>query len=323
MTSLRFAGLRASVVRPWRELARDDRPAAPALARRPRDAVQQRVAFERIGEIHAARIQSRRAIQQARRRDARMRLLRQRVHLGDRIAHDVCDRGLLVDDAVDERGVGAVLEQAAHQVRQQVFVRSDWRVHAAWQPELVGADDLRIQLLAHAVQALELERALRLRGELHDGRDGLRVVSRELRIDARARSDQLARASDVRHIRVHLAREHRIAGKSALLRALDLAVPVRALHEPHVQPAVGRAGQIAQPANDLARALLIGLHRQAEPVPAFELAASAPRARSAPATAPAAPPLPRRPSARCLRRAPRSRARADAAPARQARVAAA
>ena len=166
-----------------------------------------------------------------------MCLLRQRVHFEHRIADDIGDGCLLIDDAIDERRVGAVLQQPPHQVRQQILVRADRRVHAARQAELVRADDLRIQLLAHAMQALELERALGLRRELDDRRDRLRIVSRELRIDARARADQLARAGDVRHIRVDLAREHRIAGEPALLRALDLAVPVRALHEPHVQAA--------------------------------------------------------------------------------------
>ena len=271
MTSLRFAGLRSFDRATLAQLARDDRAASPALARRARDAGCERVVLERIGQIHAARIQSRRAVQHARQRNARMRLLRQRVHFGDRIADDVGDGRLLIDDAIDERRVGAVLQQAAHQVRQQVFVRADRRIHAARQAELVRADDLRIQLLAHAMQALEFERALGLRGELHDRRDGLRVVRRELRIDARACADQLARAGDVRHVGVDLAREHRIAGEPALLRALDLAVPVRALHEPHVQPRIGRAGEVAQPANDFTRALLIRLHRQAETVPALEL----------------------------------------------------
>src|SRR6185436_20245776 len=115
------------------------------------------------------------------------------------------------------------------------------------------------------------ERTLGLRGKLRDGRDGLRIVSRELRIDVRARADQLARAGDIRHVCVDLAREHWITGEPALLRSLDLAVPIRTFHEPHVQSCVGRAGEVAQPADEFARPLLIGLYCQAETVPPLEL----------------------------------------------------
>src|SRR5262249_3802208 len=84
-------------------------------------------------------------------------------------------------------------------------------------------------------------------------------------------ADQLAGAGDVRHVGVDLTSEYRIAGEPALLAALDFAVPVRAFDQPHVQTRAGRAGEIAQPADHLARALLISLHRQAEAVPTLEL----------------------------------------------------
>jgi hypothetical protein len=77
----------------------------------------------------------------------------------DRIAHQVVDRHRLVGDAVDEAGVGAVLQQAPHQVRQQVLVRTHRRVHAAGHVEAVGRHDFGVQVVAHAVQFLELERA--------------------------------------------------------------------------------------------------------------------------------------------------------------------
>src|SRR4030095_5830833 len=96
-------------------------------------------------------------------------------------------------------------------------------------------------------------------------------VSRELRIDVRAGTDQLARAGDVGHISVDLAREHRIPDEPAFLAALDLAVPVRSFDEAHVQARIGRAREVAQPADDFARALLISLHCQTETVPSLEL----------------------------------------------------
>ena len=56
---------------------------------------------------------------------------RQGVDLGDRIGDDHLGGRRFVDDAVDEGGVGAVLEQPAHQVRQQVLVLAHRRIDAA------------------------------------------------------------------------------------------------------------------------------------------------------------------------------------------------
>ena len=74
-------------------------------------------------------------------------------------SHQLLERHRSVGDAVDERGVGAVLQQAAHQVGQQRLVRADRRVDAAGPAELAfghGPHHLLVQRLAHAVQALEL-----------------------------------------------------------------------------------------------------------------------------------------------------------------------
>ena len=41
------------------------------------------------------------------------------------------NRHILIDDAIDEARIGAVFEQASHQVRQQIFVTADRRIDAA------------------------------------------------------------------------------------------------------------------------------------------------------------------------------------------------
>ncbi len=66
------------------------------------------------------------------------------------------------------------------------------------------------------------------------------------------------------------AREHRIARQAALLGALDLAVPVGALHQPHVERAPRLAGNPDQVAQHRGRALLVGLYREPEAGPALE-----------------------------------------------------
>ena len=68
-----------------------------------------------------------------------------------------------------------------------------------------------------------------------------------------------------------LPREDRIVLQPVELGALDLAVPVGALDQPHHQPAPAAAAEIDQPVDREERALLVGLHDEADAVPAFEL----------------------------------------------------
>ncbi len=95
-----------------------------------------------------------------------MRLAVELAQPRDRIGDDLVERRLLVDDAVDEGGVGAVLEQAAHEIGQQILVAADRGIDAARLTEAIGralgADDLLVERLAHAVQPLELVVAARL-----------------------------------------------------------------------------------------------------------------------------------------------------------------
>ena len=74
-------------------------------------------------------------------------------------------------------------------------------------------------------------------------------------------------ASHIAKVGHRLAGEHRIVGKPALLGALDLGVPVRALDQADRQPAPRCGGNLLDPIDDGERALLIGLHREAKTVP--------------------------------------------------------
>ena len=85
---------------------------------------------------------------------------------GDRIGDDLLDRQGLVDDPVDEGGVGAVLQQPAHQIGEQVFMTADRGVDPHRQARLVRSHDLRVERLAHAVQALKLEIAAIARDQI-------------------------------------------------------------------------------------------------------------------------------------------------------------
>jgi hypothetical protein len=70
-------------------------------------------------------------------RNARMRDVIELFHLAHRVGNDVLDRRLVVGKPVDERGVGAVLQQPAHQIGEQVLMAADRGVDAARPVELV------------------------------------------------------------------------------------------------------------------------------------------------------------------------------------------
>jgi hypothetical protein len=142
---------------------------------------------------------------------------------------------------------------------------------------------------------------------------GVRVVRGELRVDGVGRGQQLARAGQVGHVGVHLARVDRVAFQAIDLRALDLAVPVRALDQPHHQAVAAAARQVDQVVDHERAALLVGLDHKADAVPALPVRAQSTASPAGRATAPAGRPLRRRCSGRCRTGAP-------ARPAQQARV---
>ena len=95
-------------------------------------------------------------IERDRHRQARVCIGVEPLELGDRIADDIEHRYLLVHEAIHEGGVGAVLEQTAHQVGEQVLVLAHRRIDAHGRKALDLALGLRIEEPAHAVQPLEL-----------------------------------------------------------------------------------------------------------------------------------------------------------------------
>ena len=186
----------------------------------------------------------------------------ERIDFGDGVGHHLFRRKAGIDDAVDERRVGAILEQAPDEIRQQVFMCADRRIDAAGVFAPGPAHHAVVQLRAHSMQALEFEPIRIATENFRDMRDGVRIVGRELGIDALAGALEQARAGEIGHVGVRLAREHRIAGEPALLRALDLAVPVRALDQAQRDAPVGLAQPLPQPLERCVGPLLVGLHRE-------------------------------------------------------------
>ena len=172
-----------------------------------------------------------------------------------------------ISQLVHERRVGAVFKQPAHQVGEQVAVLAHGGVDAHRNQPV---DDLAVHAVAHAVQALHLERRMGRLRHLHDGGNGAGVVRGELRVDHGGMRDQPGRAGQVADVGVVLVREHRVPGQAAFLSALDLAVPIRALHQPHHEAQVVAPGHGGHLVDDGQRAGLVGLHGQAKALPLRE-----------------------------------------------------
>ena len=192
-----------------------------------------------------------------------------------RILHQIREGDVVVRDAVDEGGVGPVLQQAAHQVGEQGLVAAHRSIDAAGATQLaVGhlADHLFVQGFTHAVQALELvlARVVVLTRQLIDGRQGVGVVGGELGIDGLGHRQQLAGAGEVGDVRVGLAGIDRVAFQPFLLGALDLAVPVGALHQTDHQAVTAALGEIDDVVDHIGAALLVGLDDEADAVPVGE-----------------------------------------------------
>ena len=146
---------------------------------------------------------------------------------------------------------------------------ADRGIDPARAAQLVVADDLLIQRLPHAVQALELilagdERA----GHAVDRRDRVGIMGGELREHRVGCGQQRAGAGEIADVGVDLPGEHRKALKPVDLGALDLAVPVGALDQADHEPVAAAPCEIDQPADHVGAAFLICLHHEADAVPA-------------------------------------------------------
>ena len=112
-----------------------------------------------------------------------------------RVCHDFGDGRIVIGQTIDKAGVGAIFQEAANQIGQQVFMAADGCIDAAG---LVG-DDLRIKRFAHAMQALEFV-ALVVTSHNADGGDGLGVVGGKLWIEKVTPFQHEFRTSQIAHI---------------------------------------------------------------------------------------------------------------------------
>ena len=143
---------------------------------------------------------------------------------------------------------------------------ADRRVNAAGAVISALAEKLAIQILAHAVQALEFVIQAVSR-QLPDRRNRMCVVGGELRVESPSTLQDAARAGDERNIGARLAGEDRVTGKTLDLGMLDLAVPVRALDQAHRQAVTGLIGKPGEIIDYASGHLEISLDSQAKPVP--------------------------------------------------------
>ncbi len=180
------------------------------------------------------------------------------------IGRDRFWRDPLIQDLIYKGGIGAVLQQPPHQIREQIAMRSHRRVNPAARAFRLAHEPM--QRLAHAVKALKLKGAPIPR-QRQDRRDGVGVVGGELRIDPIGHGQELLSARNKSDVGGGFASEHWEIRDAVDLGALNFGVPIRTLHQPHHNAPVQRAGEGVEPLNHRGRALAIGLHHDAEAVP--------------------------------------------------------
>ena len=160
----------------------------------------------------------------------------------ERAADERVDADVFIDNLIDERSVRAVFQQAAHQVGQQGFVRTDRGVHAHVAAEVLRADYLVVQGFAHAVQALVLE--VFAFAHLVNRGQRVGVVGGELWEHGILRVKQFARTGQIGNIGVDFAGVERVAVHAVHLRPFDFAVPISAFYQPNHQFLIVAAGKI-------------------------------------------------------------------------------
>ncbi len=155
------------------------------------------------GQIDAGRIAAL-AINGGGQGDDRVRTAAKRTGFLHRIGNQLLNGDSLIPDAVDEAAVGAVFQQAPHQIGQQRLVGAHRRVDAARAVQLCRAHHLFVQRLTHAVQALEFVTAHgKIRaGHRVDRGQRVGIVGGKLREHRIARGEQFGGAGKVRHIGV-------------------------------------------------------------------------------------------------------------------------
>ena len=167
----------------------------------------------RVTEVEAQGIEPVRQVDVPGQGDAGRRGTR-RLQSVERVGGDRLDGRSGIRKPVDEGAVGAVLQQTADQVGEQVPMRAHRIVGAAGNPALALGEHPVVEGLAHAVQALQLER--RAVRQLQDRRHRMGVVRGELRVEARPQPQQGLGAGEIGQVGVGLAGVDRIAGQALL-----------------------------------------------------------------------------------------------------------
>ena len=150
---------------------------------------------------------------------------------------------------------------------------ADRRVNAARPAQLVRVDHLRVKLLTHSVQPLELVFTAGSCVVQH-ARQRMRVVRRELRVQDFTGRQCLPGAGEVGNIRMTLARKYRVTFEAQLLAVLDFSIPVGPFDEAHRNtPSRLFAERLKEP-DDFGRTSLIRLDSDPEAIISTEFCAA-------------------------------------------------
>ncbi len=168
--------------------------------------------------------------------------------LYNRIGRQFLRRDVRIGHTVDKAGIGPVLQQAAHQIGEQVTVAADGRINAH-RCLAITLDPAKrvIDILAHSVQPLEFEFCVVLCGQGFHCADCIGVMRSESRVDSIAGCQEPFRTGEVGHVGCDLAREDGKIIIAADLAQLDFGIPIGALDQPDEQLATIFARKLCHP----------------------------------------------------------------------------
>ena len=217
-----------------------------------------------VAEVETARVGAFVAVEGARQRQRGVHFALGFGRRFKRAFDEVVDADFFVNDLVYKRRVGAVFQQATHQVGEQSFVGADRGIDAHAAAEVLRADHLVVEGFAHAVQALVFE--VFVFAHLVDGAEGVGVVRGKLREDRILRGEQFARAGEIGNVGVHFARVNRVAVQAVHLRPFDFAVPVSAFDEANHQFLFVASCEVDEVVDDEGATFLVGLDDETDAV---------------------------------------------------------
>ncbi len=184
------------------------------------------------------------------------------------VGNNLVDGEGLIEDAIDKRGVGTILQQTTNQIGEQVSVVSYRGVDSTGRGWKVNGVEFIVEHFTHTMKALIFKRLPF--SQLSDSGQSVGVMGGKLGVETLRSDEQSTGTGDIGDICGHFSGEDRVVVKTQLLCQFDFAIPVGPFHQPHHELVSGLAGESGKPVDDGRSSFLVRLDSDSKPIPARE-----------------------------------------------------